>query len=68
MQSWVLVGKEPTNVSQGRRLRMTGHAFEAWWLPPHVTWRFVAIHPNGRKTWHKSLVAAEALLFFLWEV
>jgi hypothetical protein len=37
---------------------MAPQAYEAWWLPTHVIYRFVAVRASGRKTWHASLEIA----------
>jgi hypothetical protein len=34
-------------------------AYEAWWLPVHVIYRYVAIDQTGHKTWHPTLERAE---------
>ena len=33
-------------------------AYEAWWLPAHVEWRFVGVDSKGAKAWFKTLADA----------
>jgi len=38
-------------------------AYEAWWMPAHVAYRYVAIDATGAKSWHKTLADAQARAF-----
>lgn len=38
---------------------MTGTAHEAWWLPAHVAYRYVGVHPTLGKGLFPTLLAAQ---------